>query len=93
MNGVHKCDDHDCEEKICCDKCRAQRCQKGDNNCKNCASMVSSLLLEENKKMLAELEELKRRKTVLDQGHNDLKDENERMRKKLSLIRSMAEEK
>eukprot|EP00984_Skeletonema_dohrnii_P010728 scaffold4209_cov121-Skeletonema_dohrnii-CCMP3373.AAC.1 len=87
VNGVYWCD---ICESYSCDKCRVKQCQSGGNNCKECARIISPLLLEENKKLQEELKSLKDRnkevKTLVEENkkmqveNTELRDEVKRLK-------------
>ncbi len=66
VNGVHSCNDcRGWRPMTRCDKCRMKRCLTNEE-CKSCAKIVSSLILEQNKKLKDE--------------NKSLKEENEKMK-------------
>jgi len=79
VNGVHSCGDCERSPTILCDKCRMKRCQS-NHECKSCTKIVSSLILEQNKKLHEENTSLKREV-------KDLKKENKDMKYNVSMAR------
>ena len=71
-NGVYYCD---ICETYSCDKCRMKQCQSGGDDCKECARIISPLLLEENKKLQEELKSLRDR----NKDAKNLVEENKKM--------------
>lgn len=87
VNGVHTCDD--CETtnrrpETLCDKCRMKRCQSGAE-CKSCTKIVSSLILEQNKKLHNENNSLKEIIKDIAEENKDLKKENKDMKDNISM--------
>ena len=79
VNEVHDCDT--CYSTLC-DQCRVRVCQsqREDYDCKACAKIISHILLEENKKMQAQIK-------VFEDENKVLKDEVEGLMGELSRVR------
>ncbi len=87
VNGVHACGV--CEDYLCND-CRLKECSSGENACNGCAEIISTRLLEENKKMQAQINSLmdenKRMKNLL-QGNKKMQVENKELRDEIKRLK------
>mmetsp|Transcript_1348 Transcript_1348/g.2166 ORF Transcript_1348/g.2166 Transcript_1348/m.2166 type:complete len:481 (-) Transcript_1348:79-1521(-) len=86
-NGVHWCDV--CTSNIC-DDCRVKECKSGENNCNDCVKIISTKLLEENKKMQAQISSLKdenKGKQNLLQANKKMQVENKELRNEIKRLK------
>ena len=74
VNGVHSCDYCEMGPTTLCDKCRMKRCQESNDECKSCTKIVSSLILEQSKKLHVEIENLKKEVEDLKIENKEMKD-------------------
>ncbi len=87
VNGVHACDV--CASTLC-DDCRIKECKSVERNCNGCVEIVSTKLLEENRKMQAQINSLmdenKKMKNLL-QGNKKMKVENKELRDEIKRLK------
>lgn len=90
---------HWCEvcSSTICDDCRIKRCKSGENNCNDCVEIISTKLLEENKKMQVENKELRDEIKRLKYANKSLWEQNaylgdevEELTQKMDTIRMLA---